>query len=277
MPTALELQHFAVLDLIYLHKTTAILITTTTNNPCHLTLYYTDKQPVRHATSLVKRGVSLPWGAYFCFVSWKSIEQQEAGDTLVHTFEVPDWSYCQTKWFTFRGTVASELSPSVTALLEHHHPGPFRIPNASFNDWPDPLSPPLHWEFFWFEVGPGDWGRLTRRDDIVYDPPYSAQIECHGYATGWGLRQTIDATPFRNHAITFTGWTYIGLRGYTELRIIANATIEYSRNAPYIGWQQLITPITIPPDATSIRIECRAHSGDYPLVNGLWDLLSLDF
>ncbi len=121
MTTLLELQHFAVLQVAYLHKNTSILITCTTNNPCHLTCYYTDKKPVRHTTSTVKRGVSLPWGAYFCFVAWKSVEQQEPGDTLTHTFEIPDWSYCQIKWFTFRGTVAGELSPSVTALIKHHH------------------------------------------------------------------------------------------------------------------------------------------------------------
>ncbi|MBA7576226.1 hypothetical protein ES708_18065 [subsurface metagenome] len=123
MTTSLELQHFAVLEVSYLHFETSIAITCTTNNPCHLTCYYTDKEPLRHATTLVKRGVALPWGAYFCFVAWKSVEQQEAGDTLIHTFEVPDWSYCQTKWFTFRGTVAAALSPSVTALIKHHHPG----------------------------------------------------------------------------------------------------------------------------------------------------------
>ena len=125
MTTSLELQHFAVLEVSYLHFETSIVITCTTNNPCHLTLYYTDKPPVRHATSRVVRGLSLPWAAYWCFVAWNSVEQQEAGDTLTHTFEVPDWSYCQVKWFTFRGTVAEVLSPSVTALLKHHHPGVF--------------------------------------------------------------------------------------------------------------------------------------------------------
>ncbi|MBA7585924.1 hypothetical protein ES708_27917 [subsurface metagenome] len=123
MTTSLELQHFAVLYLSYSHTATSVIITCTTNNPCHLTCYYTDKQPLRHATSRVVRGLSLPWGAYWCFVAWNSVEQQEAGDTLTHTFEVPDWSYCQTKWFTFRGTVAGEVSPSVSALLKHHHPG----------------------------------------------------------------------------------------------------------------------------------------------------------
>ncbi|MBA7588743.1 hypothetical protein ES708_30811 [subsurface metagenome] len=123
MPTLLELQHFAVLDIAYFHFSTSVIITCSTNNPCHLTCYYTDKEPGRHATSRVVRGLALPWGAYWCFVAWNSVEQQEAGDTLTHTFKVHDWSYCQTKWLCFRGTVAGELSPSVSPLLKHHHSG----------------------------------------------------------------------------------------------------------------------------------------------------------
>ncbi|MBA7534383.1 hypothetical protein ES705_26629 [subsurface metagenome] len=136
MTTSLELQHFAVLEVSYFHFETSIVITCTTNNPCHLTCYYTDKEPLRHATSLVKRGVALPWGAYFCFVAWNSVEQQEAGDTLTHTFEVPEWSYCQTKWFCFRGTVSGELSPSVSALLKHHHSGVPLAQKFEFYDEP---------------------------------------------------------------------------------------------------------------------------------------------
>ena len=123
MTTSLELQHFAVLDLSYSHTATSVIITCTTNNPCHLTCYYTDQEPVRHATSRVVRGLALPWGAYFCFVAWQTIEQIEPGDTLSHTFEIPDWSECQTKWFCFRGTVGGQLSPSASALFKHHHPG----------------------------------------------------------------------------------------------------------------------------------------------------------
>ncbi len=117
------MNNFAVLDISYTHNPTAIVITIETNNPCHLTCYYTDKEPGRHRTSRNQRGLTLPWGAYYCFVAWQTIEQTEPGDTLSHTFEIPDWSYCQTKWFAFRGTVAAVLSPSVSALFEHHHSG----------------------------------------------------------------------------------------------------------------------------------------------------------
>ncbi|MBA7580709.1 hypothetical protein ES708_22603 [subsurface metagenome] len=123
MTSSLELQHFAVLTIAYSHTATSVIITITTNNPCHLTCYYTDKAPGRHRTARNQRGLTLPWGAYYCFVAWKEVEQIEAGDTLIHTFEIPDWSYCQTKYHAFRGTVAGELSPSVSALFKHHHPG----------------------------------------------------------------------------------------------------------------------------------------------------------
>ncbi|MBA7574865.1 hypothetical protein ES708_16680 [subsurface metagenome] len=117
------MNNFAVLTIAYSHTATSIIITITTNTPCHLTCYYTDKEPGSHRTSRNQRGLTLPWGVYYCFVAWQSVEQIEPGDTLTHTFEVPDWSYCQTKWFAFRGTVNEDLSPSVSPIFEYHHPG----------------------------------------------------------------------------------------------------------------------------------------------------------
>ncbi|MBA7584626.1 hypothetical protein ES708_26583 [subsurface metagenome] len=117
------MNNFAVINISYSHTATSVIITITTNTPCHLTCYYTDKEPGSHRTSRNQRGLTLPWGVYYCFVAWKSVEQTEAADTLIHTFEVPDWSYCQTKWFAFRGTIAEVLSPSVSCLFQHHHSG----------------------------------------------------------------------------------------------------------------------------------------------------------
>jgi hypothetical protein len=130
--------HFAVQGIIYNPLKDSVLITLPTQIPCHLTCYYTDKKPVRHATTRVLRGLALPWGAYWCFVAWKSVEQWEAGDTLTHTFEVPDWSYCQTRWFTFRGTSIDVVSPSVGPLFQYHHPGQAPLQKFEFYDHPRP-------------------------------------------------------------------------------------------------------------------------------------------
>jgi hypothetical protein len=117
------MNNFAVLTIAYSHTATSVIITITTNTPCHLTCYYTDKEPGSHRTSRNQRGLTLPWGVYYCFVAWQSVEQTEPGDTLTHTFEIPAWSYCQIKWLAFRGTVAGQLSPSVSPIFKHHHPG----------------------------------------------------------------------------------------------------------------------------------------------------------
>ncbi|MBA7639566.1 hypothetical protein ES703_47225 [subsurface metagenome] len=113
----------AVLDIDYFHFKDFVVITLPTQIPCHLTCYYTETKPVRHATTRVVRGLALPWGGYWCFAAWKSVEQLEAGDTLTHTFKIHWWFYCQIRWFTFRGTTIDIDSPSVGPLFEHHHPG----------------------------------------------------------------------------------------------------------------------------------------------------------
>ncbi|MBA7549626.1 hypothetical protein ES705_42116 [subsurface metagenome] len=118
-----NLEHFAIMDIDYIHAPSSITIITRTNNPCHLTCYYTDKKPLKHHTTRIVRGLEVPWGVYFCFVGWKAVKQNEPGDTRTHTFDIPDWSFCQTRWFTFRGTVAYVLSPSVGPIFKHHHPG----------------------------------------------------------------------------------------------------------------------------------------------------------
>jgi hypothetical protein len=118
-----NLEHFAIMDIGYFHAPTSLTITTSTNNPCHLTCYYTHIPPRKHHTTRIVRGLTVPWGVYFCFVAWKAVEQNEAGDTLTHTFDIPDWSYCQIKYFTFRGTISGEISPSVGPLFIHHHSG----------------------------------------------------------------------------------------------------------------------------------------------------------
>lgn len=142
------IDHFATLDIKYEHHPTAITFTLTTGVPCHLTCYWTDKKPLKHPTSRTVRGITLPWSTYFCFVSWHAVEQQEPGDTLYHTFEMLDWIYCETKWFTFRGEVDNIQSPSVGPIFEHHHsvipPKLFEYDHPSIN-------------YIWYSIY--DWGR----------------------------------------------------------------------------------------------------------------------
>ncbi len=221
MATALELQHFAVLEVSYLHYDASIVITCRTNNPCHLTCYYTDKQPLRHATSRIVRGLALPWGAYWCFVAWNSVEQQEAGDTLSHSFTIFDWSYCQSKWLCFRGTVAGELSPSVSALLKHHHSGYLPL---------DIGSPAIDRRFgttsehtYILKENPADGDGIIRKIQLyLVNPCFNLYIFT-----------AYEVSPDR---LTTRSWQNIGAvpAGYQEIPVSIIA-----RTGDYIGWLEI--------------------------------------
>lgn len=113
--------NFALLTITYTRLGLGLRVHIATTRICHLTLYWTDKEPWRHHTTRLVRGLLVPWGTYFCFVAWHAVEQNEAGDTFTHTFDLPAWLYCQTRWFTFRGTVGPNISPSGTPIFEKHN------------------------------------------------------------------------------------------------------------------------------------------------------------
>ena len=117
------LENFAVLTFNAHPALVPIRFSFWTNVPCHLTCYWTGKTPLKHHTTRVIRGLTVPWQTYFCFVGWQAVEQREYGCTLYHSFDFPSWSYCQTRWFTFRGTVDLVDSPSVGPIFKYHHPG----------------------------------------------------------------------------------------------------------------------------------------------------------
>jgi len=105
----------------------------TTDAPCHLWLYWTDKVPWVHRTSTIERGLNVPWDSYWCYVVWSLIEQQEPGDTTTHTFTWLGWEHCQTKYFRFHGTIAGVNSPSDSPIFSKHYtttvaPGPVIFP-----------------------------------------------------------------------------------------------------------------------------------------------------
>ncbi len=95
-------------------------ITITTDIPCHLWLYWTDKTPWTHPKGTIDRGLAVKTDSYWCFVAWHKIEQNEAGDTLIHTFSWPGWEKCQTKYFRFHSEIAGEESVSDSPIHKKH-------------------------------------------------------------------------------------------------------------------------------------------------------------
>jgi len=62
-----------------------------TNKPCHLWLRTTDAPTRIHLASEERRGETKMTDLKFCFTQFSDIEQEEAGDTLEHTFIVRNW------------------------------------------------------------------------------------------------------------------------------------------------------------------------------------------
>jgi len=94
----------------------------TTDIPVHLFMRWTDKEPLKHPSSIYRRGILVPIGTRFCFVAWHENEQIEPGDTLTHTFIKKPWPVCETRWFYFIGTKQAEEQPSASPIFRFHRP-----------------------------------------------------------------------------------------------------------------------------------------------------------
>ncbi|MBA7641850.1 hypothetical protein ES703_49535 [subsurface metagenome] len=114
---------FSVRDIQQTIQPVGYIIVVTTDIPCHLFMRWTLEKPRTHKDPVLRRGAYFPEKVRFCFVKYVDNEQGEAGDTLIHTFVKLDWPICQTRYFYFWGTIASESSPSESPLFYKHFPG----------------------------------------------------------------------------------------------------------------------------------------------------------
>lgn len=54
---------------------------------------------------------------YFCFTAYKDLEQEEAGDTYIHTFTLTPWPAGDTRYFYFHGEMAGVPAPSTSPIF----------------------------------------------------------------------------------------------------------------------------------------------------------------
>ena len=123
------------------------IVIITTNVPCHLFLYWTDIEPLKHPLTKLRRGKLVPWDTRWCFVSYHENEQLEAGDTLFHTFLKPEWIPCKHIWYTLRGNINTKRCPSVGPIFKYHQPfGLLFAEHYTLIEWP-PVGPLFHDEY----------------------------------------------------------------------------------------------------------------------------------
>lgn len=124
---------FSVRDVTWVLSADSVTLTVITDVPCHLWMRWTLTKPRIHSKASVRRGLALMKDVRFCFTTYHDNEQEEDGDTLVHTFLKPDWPVCETRFFYFWGEITGEVSNSTSPLFELHN---------SFEEPPYPPVPP---------------------------------------------------------------------------------------------------------------------------------------
>ena len=119
-PPETVISNWAPYQLQYTPITDGYKIFFTTDNPCHLFMRWTLVPPQQHKIPRLRRGVYLFDDKRFCFVAWHENEQQEPGDTYVHSFIKTAWPVCQTRYFYFVGTRQAEQQPSTSPIFTKH-------------------------------------------------------------------------------------------------------------------------------------------------------------
>lgn len=110
----------SVRDVQYTEVVGGYHVIVTTDIPSHLFMRWTLTKPQIHSMPVLRRGLMMHADKYFCFTAYHDNEQEEAGDTLTHTFIKVPWPCCQTRYFYFWGSVAGVTSNSTTAFFTLH-------------------------------------------------------------------------------------------------------------------------------------------------------------
>jgi len=109
-------------------------ITVTTDTPVHLWLRYTGVTPVQHRKFILRRGLYADWDYRQCFVAYKDIEQNQDGDTLIHSFTWLGWYHCLSQWFYFWGLISDIVSKSTSPIFSKHYTAP-AYPGEFYEPW----------------------------------------------------------------------------------------------------------------------------------------------
>lgn len=115
--------YISVRDMQYSYYHDGFKIVATTDIPCHLYMRWTTVKPQKHIVPRFTRGIFMHEDIYLCFVAYLDNEQEEAGDTYIHTFIKRNWLICETRWFYFWGKVAGQTCVSTSGIFDLHFPG----------------------------------------------------------------------------------------------------------------------------------------------------------
>lgn len=206
-PPATTALHWLITDYSHYWVKYDLYIFVITDIPVHLHLRWTYIDPLVHLHETDTRGLTKLLDPKFCFVQYRGIHQSEPGDTLEHSFVIPNWQVCNTRYFVLYGTIADLPTASNTNIFQVHAFDSdiqlltlLPLQNGSFELWVAGL--PLFWGFL-----PDYWtNRIQLPPWYVFHGNSALQMSGMPWDKFAILAQHLNAIPYRGKGITFKGW-----------------------------------------------------------------------
>lgn len=113
--------HFLVIEYAHSWVNDTLYVACTSDVACHMYLRWTSVPMGVHNRVTTLGGYSFMTDPKYCMVQYNEVEQNEAGDTLTHTFNFAGWAECEWRWWYIVGTLGGEPSPSATCIFQAHY------------------------------------------------------------------------------------------------------------------------------------------------------------
>ena len=113
--------HFLLLEYAHSWVGDTLYVACVSDVPCHQWLRWTSVPMGVHNRVTTLGGYSFMTDPKYCLVQYNEVEQNEAGDTLSHTFNFAGWATCEWRWWYLVATLGGEPSPSATCIFQAHY------------------------------------------------------------------------------------------------------------------------------------------------------------
>lgn len=259
IPTTPPLGCFLVTDLAWAYWQDGASSIASTDNPCFLTLYTTNERPKTITTWRTVRGVKIKCGCTHHFIVKDHYIQIEPGDTLLHTFNIPNWPFCQKVYLVFKGTAKGMPITSVSPIFEKHISPHNLFCNLGFEDYSTTPDIPPCWE---------DDSYLTpdpiiERDTThVKEGQYSCKITGPLFPHFTGIKQIVPALLYRGKTLKFTIWRNAWISCPVHYSIKQTGPGAWEWRSAFIaapGWYSSSYTHLIHPLADYIEIHLATH------------------
>jgi len=110
--------HFLIVAFNYSCGVFNCEFTCTTDVPSHLFAHVSPEKPIIRRIPYQKRGANFELSSVTCFVETQTIEQDEAGDTLDHTFQIPFPLYDHVYYWYFTASQGGVACKSISQIFK---------------------------------------------------------------------------------------------------------------------------------------------------------------